>query len=246
MSALSADQVEKIEALRRTIEAIRGVISCHIIPNAEGEPAEISILAHTFRSAKQIIQDVVTVCAVQYDLMVDAQRIALTQIDDETESALTRLQIACVQWTTEPRETRVRVELAGGEQRYTGEASGLTSMINRNKLVAMATALAVEKYLACQCRLTVDDVVKFNIGRYSGVLVGMTVVTPDGEETLIGSSLIKKDGEDEAIIKAVLGAINREILRKYAPVEQIDEEETEEGVSKERAEVIPLFQGKRE
>lgn len=202
-------------ALQRAFEQIRGVLSGRAVLDEEGQLQEVHILAKRDRNAKQIVRDVESVCNAQFGLPVDHRRISVAQIDDEEsadEPPVVRIYPRAVQVNNTGAELEVKVELISDEGGlYVGVASGAQSAANRLRLVAMATLFAVEEYLGDICSFVLDDVVSFEIARFTGVLAGITLVTPQGEEGLIGSALVKRD-LGEAVVKAVLNGINRRLL----------------------------------
>lgn len=202
-------------ALQRALEQIRGVLSARAVLDDEGQVQEVHVLARRNRHAKQIVRDVESVCTAQFGLPIDHRRISVAQIDDEDSPdgpSVIRIYPQAVQVNNTGSEVEVKVELISDEGGvYVGVASGAQSAANRLRLVAMATLFAVEEYLGDICSFVLDDVVSFEISRFTGVLAGITLVTPQGEEGLIGSALVKRD-VSEAVVKAVLNAINRRLL----------------------------------
>ncbi len=207
---------ESVElALQRALEQVKGVLSARAVLDEEGQLQEVHVLARRNRNAKQIVRDVESVCTAQFGLPVDHRHISVAQIDEEEGPdgpPVVRVYPRAVQVNNTGSEVEVKVELISDEGGvYVGVASGAQSAANRLRLVAMATLFAVEEYLGDLCTFVLDDVVSFEISRFTGVLAGITLVTPQGEEGLIGSSLVKRD-VGEAVVKAVLNGINRRVL----------------------------------
>ncbi|MGE5554085.1 MAG: hypothetical protein ACM3XZ_09245 [Betaproteobacteria bacterium] len=221
-----------VQDLQRALEQVKGVLSARLVLGEHGELEEVHVLAKKTRSARQIVRDVEAICATQFGEGVDRRRISVAQLenaDREDDSSLIRLSPHSVQVNNVGFELEVKVELISDEgDIYTGVATGAQSTANRLRLVAMAAVFAIEEYLGEVCNFVLDDVVSFEVSRFTGVLVGMTLVTPEGEEELIGSSLVRRD-VGEAVVKAVLNAINRRLLYvTSAEADQADEEEEEE------------------
>lgn len=202
-------------SLQRALEQIKGVLSARAVLGDDGQVQEVHILARRNRNAKQIVRDVESVCTAQFGLPVDHRHISVAQIDDEDSGdgpAVVRIYPQAVQVNNTGSGVEVKVELLSDEGGvYVGVASGAQSAANRLRLVAMATLFAVEEYLGDICSFVLDDVVSFDISRFTGVLAGITLVTTQGEEGLVGSALVKRD-LSEAVVKAVLNAINRRLL----------------------------------
>lgn len=206
---------DMLTAAQHAIEQVKGVLSARVILDDTGVIDEVHILARRTRNAKQIVRDVESICSAQFGQALDHRRISVAQIDDEEQAepgSVIRVYPRAVQVNNGGPEVEVKVELVSDEGGvFTGVASGPQSNINRLRLVAMATLFAVEEYLGDLCNFVLDDVVSFEISRFTGVLAGITLVTPQGEEGLVGSALVKRD-VGEAVVKAVLNAINRRLL----------------------------------
>lgn len=202
-------------ALQRALEQIKGVLSARAVLSEDGQLEEVHLLARKDRNAKQIVRDAESVCTAQFGLPVDHRHISVAQIDEEDageEAPVIRVYPRAVQVNSTGAEVEVKVELISDDGGlYVGVASGAQSSANRLRLVAMATLFAVEEYLGELCTFVLDDVISFDISRFNGVLAGITLVTPQGEEGLVGASLVKRD-VSEAVVKAVLNAINRRLL----------------------------------
>lgn len=204
---------QALEGLQQTIEQVRGVLSCRVVLDQDGRISEVHILARRTRSAKQIVRDVESICQAQFGVAVDHKCISVAQIDDQENavSPTSRLTPQGIHVSSSGSNLEVKVELVGADGvAYEGVAGGAQSNVNRLRLVAMAALFAVEEYLRGLCNFILDDVVAFSIGRFEGVLVGITLVTDQGEEGLVGSALVRRD-TSEAVVKAVLNAVNRRV-----------------------------------
>ncbi len=202
------------EQLEQAIKQIRGVISNRVVMDQDGRISEVHILASRHRNAKQIVRDVEAVCMAQFAMPVDHRRISVAQIEEEDAgqtSFLARLRLQSVTIGASGGLLEVRVALKSEDQIHEGKASGPISATNRMRLVAAATIDAVEDYLRGTCNFILDDVVPFEIGQFGGILVGLTLVTPFSEEGLVGSSIVRPDSGESAVVLAVLNAINRRV-----------------------------------
>lgn len=202
------------EQLEQAIRQIRGIISNRVVMDQEGRISEVHVLASRHRNAKQIVRDVEAVCMAQFALPVDHRRVSVAQIEEENAgqaSFLARLRLQSVTISSSGGILEVRVTLKSEDQVYEGKVSGPITATNRLRLVAAATINAVEDYLRGTCNFILDDVVPFEIGQFEGVLVGLTLVTPFSEEGLVGSSMLRPDSGESAVVLAVLNAINRRV-----------------------------------
>ncbi len=202
------------EQLEQAIRLIRGIISNRVVMDQEGRISEVHVLASRHRNAKLIVRDVEAVCMAQFAMPVDHRRVSVAQIEEENAGQapfLARLRLQSVTIGSSGGILEVRVTLKSEDQVYEGKVSGPLTATNRLRLVAAATINAVEDYLRGTCNFILDDVVPFEIGQFEGVLVGLTLVTPFSEEGLVGSSMLRPDSGESAVVLAVLNAINRRV-----------------------------------
>lgn len=115
-----------------------------------------------------------------------------------------------VHLSTIDRRTEARVQLEIADSVIEGTASGPSSATNKLRVVAMATAAALEDYLAGICNFVVEDLTLVTLARHQAVVVSVALVTNLGEDRLIGTAYIKED-DREATVKATLSAVNRKL-----------------------------------
>ncbi|MHB0885337.1 MAG: hypothetical protein ACYC6V_02405 [Bacillota bacterium] len=205
------DRVKEYEHL---IGQIRDVISTRVITDPQCNIEEIHVLAGSGRSPKQIVRDVESAFMTQFGLAVDHKKISIAQVQDQGQAEVSleqaRVKLGAVSFsTTGPRaDCHVQLELSGDV--YEGGASGANSATGRLRLVATATVAAVEQYFKSTPMFSVDDIVSFSVAGRRVVNVVLTMMTSIGEESFVGSSLVKDD-EREAVARATLDAINRKL-----------------------------------
>ncbi len=103
----------------------------------------------------------------------------------------------------------VKVHLEDQGLVYEGIASGPYASRNRLELVAAAALRAVEIFLRTEGMFVLEGVTATSVGARE---VTSVVVSLPGreEETLVGSALVRDDPR-EAIVRAVLDAVNRPV-----------------------------------
>ncbi len=209
---LGGGQRERVKDYERLIGQIRDVISARVITDTQGNIEEIHVLAGSGRSPKQIVRDVESAFMTQFGLSVDHKKVSIAQVQDQGEVPLepTRVKLGSVSFSAAgPRaDCHVQLELSGDT--YEGSAAGANSASGRLRLVALATVAAVEQYFKSATMFSVDEVVAQTLSNRRVVNVILTLLTGSGEESFLGSSLVKDD-EREAVARATLDAINRKI-----------------------------------
>ena len=107
-------------------------------------------------------------------------------------------------------DVRVTATLAHGGRSVTGEASSVPTRKGILRAVAEATVSALRQLTGDRLVVGVDSVVASVAGEPPMATVLVGIVTDAGEQTLLGSSLVRQDPE-RAVMRATLDALNRRI-----------------------------------
>lgn len=107
-------------------------------------------------------------------------------------------------------DVRVTATLAHGGRYVTGEASSVPTRKGILRAVAEATVSALRQLTGDRLVVGVDSVVASVAGEPPMATVLVGIVTEAGEETLLGSSLVRQDPE-RAVMRATLDALNRRV-----------------------------------
>lgn len=114
--------------------------------------------------------------------------------------------------TTHPNGTALEVAatlgLAGRES--TGRARGVRTRRGRWRAIAEATLAALDGLAANGVLGHVDHVTVLTLADLAHVSVLVTLLTERGEETFLGSALVRDDA-DRAVMRAALDAVNRRV-----------------------------------
>lgn len=202
------------DQLIAAIEEVAGVVMAKPQLDESGNLVQLHIIARAERNPKQIVRDIESVCKTMFDMEIDHRLVSVAQIEDEDEGDffVSRLYPKKIEFATSGSVLETQVQLFSDDgSEYLGCARGPAAISNRMRLVAQATLEAVKEYLRGLCELILDDVRHLTVGNHEGVLVGLTLVTVKGDENLVGSAIVQSD-LSEAVIKAVLNAINRRIV----------------------------------
>jgi hypothetical protein len=111
-------------------------------------------------------------------------------------------------------DTVVRVSLHMGDQRVSGQATAPTTGREGPRSAAQATVTALAELLPMTVRLQSEwvEVAAATHERPEIVHSAVTAVTRGGEETVVGSSMVRRDVR-EASVRATLDAVNRRMAR---------------------------------
>jgi hypothetical protein len=102
------------------------------------------------------------------------------------------------------------VTLASGDRTAVGEARGLASQTGVHKAVASATLRAVEQLVGDGVRVELEHLEVTPMGTERTVVVLLTLLTPQGGESLTGAAA-GRDDVRQAVIRATLDALNRRL-----------------------------------
>jgi len=214
------DVAEKIENDLRTLNS---VVSANIVLSPDGlEIDEVHIVATSERQPKQVVRDVETLILSNHDIRVDHKKISIAQIGDiDLESiAVTSVSIE----GPDGRQDRIRfvsaisntyglrweinVELERAGIPSTAAANGAGSKQNKVRLVAQATAEALNNYLGDKQAVAIDEIQIVEGAVHKTAVVTLTHLTDRNEKVLVGSCLMEDD-MPRAVVHATLDAINR-------------------------------------
>jgi hypothetical protein len=228
-----------ISELEAALAEIGEVRAARIVASPDGMIEEIHVLGLPGKAPKQLVRDVESCLMAGYGVSVDRRKISVAQIgiagerapvadvselrrfsdrptyepDPEPEpdtAAGTRVRIASVDTDSSSLRTTVRVRLESDGQEFTGESSGPAGTSTRQRMVAEATLRAVEQLPQVTLSYAVDDCSVTLLGGRQVAVCSIVTVTPEGEEALSGSALVRHTSES-ATVRATLDALNRRI-----------------------------------
>ncbi|TMQ71570.1 MAG: hypothetical protein E6K80_05270 [Candidatus Eisenbacteria bacterium] len=118
--------------------------------------------------------------------------------------------------------TQAQVELVWRGLPRLGTASGWSTRTGAHRLVAQATLVAVQEFLADELALGLVDVEFLRLGRKRGVVVSLSMLVERQEKLLVGTCVIEQDLH-QAVVFATLGALNRLVagMRPKEPTEYV-------------------------
>ena len=216
-------------ALEDAIRRISGIQAARVVTGPGGRVAEVHVLAGRERGAKQLVRDVQSVILTNFGIDIDYRTVSVVQLDEAAAppapvagsllrqdqpvapepSGVPRAAIVRLVTETASFTTEVRVGIAINANERAGMARGPSTAGLR--LVANATVDAVADML----RASAVEVTSAELVTVGSVQVAVAVVrlaTSRGEQTLVGSAVVRKDAND-AVARATLDALNRVIDR---------------------------------
>ncbi len=195
------------------IRQVREVMAARIVAGVGGDIEEIHVVAGGGRSPKQIVRDIESSLMAQFGLSIDHKKISVAQVDEGVSAAwgTGRVRLVSVRFVTDGPRAEADVKLDFDGNVHSGRACGPASEANRLRMVAEATLGAVAEYFNSDHQVSVDDVLSLDVRARRIVLVVMSLLTRGGEETLVGSSIVRA-AEAEAVARAVLDALNRRFM----------------------------------
>ena len=207
---LEKDQV--ISHCEDLIKKIKDIVSAKIVTGPDGKISEIHVISKSNRNPKQIVRDIESTLIAFLGSEIDHKKISVAQINSENDNFMeTRLKIEGISINKTYNSLEVKVLLSDPEGKiFEGVATGAASFQSRMRTTACATINAIQLFLAESFVISLDDVHTFKIGNHQAVSILISVLTSEKDDYLLGSALIKQDTY-EAVVAAVLNAINRRI-----------------------------------
>ena len=208
--------------LEDALRALPGVRAVSIVTTGDAVPTEVHVLASPGKPAKQIVRDVQSLAMASFDREINHKIISVVQIGDspvidldaargvgaETEPAH-RPIMASVAMMTTGHESTATVSLKVGSQMHSGSATGSAAQSQRARITAMATLDALGELLGMGCEIESAQVVVADA--HEAALVVLSLAVPRvGLQLLTGSAVVRTDPID-AVARAVLSALNRQL-----------------------------------
>lgn len=197
------------EHAEEVVRRLRGVISVRVEADPAGGLGVVHVLGQGDRSPKLIQMDVASALAAELGVQLDARqiRVAAMRGAAPTPPPQARLKYVGLTVASLRNSSDVKVHLEEQGLLYEGVASGPNTTRARLDLVAEAALRAVEVFLRVSGMLVLGGVAVNRVGERDVAVVVLTL-TGEEEEVLSGSSVVREDPR-EAVVRAVLAAVNR-------------------------------------
>ena len=202
----SADEV------REVVSRLRSVSAVNVVLDEAGSVDTVHVLARADRSPKLVAIDIVAALSAEFGITLEPRQVRVAAQKQDDESAVVpqaRLKFVGLSVSVVRGGAQVKVHLDDRGMMYEGEASGPAVPRYVHQLVAQATLHAIEVFLRAPGMLLLEGVTVPKIGD-SDVAVVTVTLAGEEEETLAGASVVRDDAR-EAVVRAVLSAVNRPI-----------------------------------
>lgn len=199
--------------LQDLVNEVEGVVSSKVKQDKEGNVIEIHVLADKSRNAKQIVRDIQSAVAAKFGIDLDHRVISVAQINcEDILSREFRLVFKGLEIVSKGLEVEIKVILSHRDRDYCGYQKGVNAGSNINRMVVQAALQAVGDFIELGEAFIAEEVKFVSLANRNVVNVAITYIDKNGEELLIGSSVVSGDLK-EAIVRATLDAVNRRITR---------------------------------
>lgn len=200
------------EAAEGVVRGLRGVQAVRVEGDDEGGIRLVHVLGGPDRSARVIAVDVRAAIAAELGVDLDPRQVRVApqrRTDEAAAPDQLRLKFVGLSVSVLRSSAEVKVHLEEQGLLYEGIASGPNARGNRLELVGEAALRAVELFLRTEGMFVLEGVLTPAVGPHE-VAVAVVALAGREEETLVGSAVVRDDPR-EAVVRAVLAAINRPV-----------------------------------
>lgn len=173
--------------------------------------SEVHVLASPAKPAKQVVRDVQSLAMARFGVGIDRRAVSVVQLGEEKRRGeADRPVITSIKEYPEGPSTTVTVTLTWNGEQFGGSASGPAAASARMRIIGEATLRALEEVLGGGPPLALEAVATTSVGVRSVVVAQVVSMKGVEEQVAVGSALVRGD-EAEAVVRAVLDALNRRI-----------------------------------
>ncbi len=181
------------------------------IVNDRDRISEVHVLASPAKPAKQVVRDIQSLAMARFGIGIDRRVISVVQLSEENRGTEgDRPVITSIQEHPEGVSTSVKVTLTWNGEQYVGQSTGPAASSARLRIIGEATLRALEEVLGGTPPLDLDSVAATNVGIRPVIVAQVVSMRGTEEDVAVGSALVRGD-EAEAVVRAVLDALNRRI-----------------------------------
>ena len=209
--------------IEKSLKDLNDILFAKIVLSEDGDIKEIHIITKDSANPKRITRDIESFLLAKYNIQVDYRKISIAQVKDkeirdeqikeeESESSL-RIKLSDIKVAAMGNQFEVCVKLENNGKIYEGKVSGKNWEENREYLVAKAALEGISSCLEGSIFFQVDEIKKIELDNKEIIVVSINLIDSKRKENLVGSTVIKDDF-NKAVVKAILKAINRRILKK--------------------------------
>lgn len=212
-----------VRAVEEELRRVPGVHGVRVVTSGDGEIIEVHVLSDQARAAKQVVRDLQAVAKVSYDLDLDHRVVSVAQLGDEQLASVLpaestddrgvfpRVLVKGIGVARDGLRYSVEVALERDGERYLGSAEGSTASAVLPTTAARAALAAVSQLLPPAVHLDLEAVTIERLGARRFAAVSLALLSPPLEELLLGCAAVRAAGDEDAVARAVLDAINRRV-----------------------------------
>lgn len=200
------------EAAEGVIRQLRGVQAVRVETDDAGDIRLVHVLGGPDRSPKVIAVDIVSALAAELGVELEPRQVrvaAQQRAERPPQADQLRLKFIGLSVSVLRTTAEVKVHLEDQGLVYEGIASGPYARASRLDLIGEAALRAVELFLRTDGMFLLEGVAVNNVGTHD-VAVAVVALPGREEETLCGSAVVRDDPR-EAVVRAVLDALNRPV-----------------------------------
>ena len=196
--------------LEETLCRLPAVDAVRIVHDRE-RISEVHVLASPAKPAKQVVRDVQSLAMARFGVGIDRRAVSVVQLGEEKRGReADRPVITSIKEYPEGSSTTVTVTLTWNSEQFSGSADGPAASSARLRIIGEATLRALEEVLGGGPPLALDAVASTSVGVRPVIIAQVVSMRGVDEEVAVGSALVRGD-EAEAVVRAVLDALNRRI-----------------------------------
>jgi hypothetical protein len=212
-----AEQVRGATLAQRAedvIRRLRGVSAVRVDLAQGGVIDRVHVLSTAERSPRMVAGDVVAALAAELSVEIEQNQIRVAtrrpeQQDTAHPPVRPRLKFVGMTMATLHAGAEVKIQLEHDGAIVEGVAAGPNAAAHRLHLIGTATLRAVEAYLRSQGLFLLESAAVVPVGTRQ-VAVAVVAWLGPGEDVFSGCSPVRDDPR-EAIVRAVLDAVNRSV-----------------------------------
>jgi hypothetical protein len=201
-------------AIEQLLGQVRGVLAVRVVADAQGQIDEIHVVGTPERSPKAMVRDVESLLYVRGGIRLDHRKISLVQMAETViQPTVVRVQLVELAWSASGEQPEVMITLSMGDRRFQGiSRGGSESAEPPEMLIGYATIHALDQLIGPRGQFRLENLQRQPFGEIEVCLSHLSLTTDDGIETLLGISVVR-GGDQAAIARAVLDAVNRRLQR---------------------------------
>lgn len=198
-------------AIEEALCQIADIEAARVVFNGADTIEELHILALPNKGPKQILRDVESTLMARFGIDVDHKKISIAQLGSNGngyKKSGSRPKLLSVHTEVTDLNIKVKVDVQLDEKTFVGTAEGIASQSGRLRLAAEAALRAIEDSRLGNFRSSLEDVAVVKLGAATVAVACVTIIAP-GDEARFCGSVIVKNSEVDAVVKATLASVNR-------------------------------------